>query len=52
MARQIDYLTGRYTETLAAGREMRKLIGWLERAIALLEGREVEPLETVAEVTA
>jgi len=45
-------LTGRYTETLAAGREMRKLLGWLERAIALLEGREVESLETIAEVAA
>lgn len=42
-------LTGRDTETLAAGREMRKLIGWLEREISLLEGREVEPLELESE---
>lgn len=42
-------LTGRDTETLAAGREMRKLIGWLEREISLLEGREVEPLEGESE---
>lgn len=42
-------LTGRDTETLAAGREMRKLIGWLQREISLLEGREVEPLELESE---
>jgi hypothetical protein len=38
-------LIGAHLETLAAKRELEKLIRHLERECALLEGRTVEPLE-------
>ena len=45
VADEYGELTGCHSETLAPARELRKMIGRLQRLIDVLEGRTVEPMD-------